>query len=271
MRRTVPLAACALAVIACGPGSEPAPSAATEPAVAACWDGRWQIAGALREVNLHGRLEATTPAASFFSAGPAPPDHALGAIGGLRGEYTLWDDTLAVAIGGESPRFELRSAQGLGADPEGDLGATFAFGTRVPAWTVVTLPEAMDLAALEGFLAARVEAHGVGGAMPFRVEGAVDRVELHVVDPGSLPAGGGASCAERKERSHRFGGDALAARVVGVFTTAHTGVMVDHTTSIHAHAILADGRSGHVDALVLPPGARIAVPREVCPTEPAAR
>ena len=48
-------------------------------------------------------------------------------------------------------------------------------------------------------------------------------------------------------------------RIVGLYTTSHTGIVVDHTTSIHAHVITNDGRTGHIYGLALSNQARLEV------------
>ena len=220
------------------------------------WTGEWEISGALREVNLHGRLEATTDLPEFFARSTTPINHGLGSIGGLNGEYTLWDDTLAVARGGEEPEFSIHNPR----DVSDEMEATFLFGTHVGAWTSVQTPQGFDMEGLSDFLTEKAATHGVDGALPFRIEGSFAEVGAHVVDSDALPDEGGASCEERKDYAYQFGGEDLSGRMVGIFTQSHTSVIVDHTTFIHAHIILDDDRSGHVDHLTIPAGTTVSLP-----------
>lgn len=148
------------------------------------WDGVWQTSGALREVNLHGRIDATTGIWDFLTAGQQLPNHGLGSIGGLSGEYTIWDEDLAVARAGEVPEFSVISVDDI--DERSEMDATFIFATRVEEWTGVELSESLDLEGPGDLLADLLPTNGVDGAMPFRIQD--DQRSGHV-DEMVVPAG----------------------------------------------------------------------------------
>ncbi len=203
--------------------------------------------GALRNVNLHGDYSATVTFEDLADSDPAPT-HGLGALGGLTGEATLWDDRVFFADAGEEPRF---SSTPL-ADVT-DRDATFFFGAAVSEWRTADSITGPDLAALQSSLEAYREAADLDGALSFRITDPLGTVEWHVTDSDLFPEDEDqpSSCGERKEFSHQFETTREPVRIVGIYTTDHTGVVVDHTTSIHAHVITDRGHSGHIDALTL--------------------
>ena len=210
--------------------------------------------GELRQINLE---EDYSPSVELVDAmgGESRMTHAVGALGELGGEITVWDDALYLGHAGEEPTFEEVSVD----DVAGELDATILFGASVTQWTDVDLADARDLASLQEYLGQWRDEEGVDAALPFRITDPEASVHWHVVDGERIPEGGANSCDERKDYAHQFDTDGQPVRVAGLFTTEHTGVVVDHTTSIHAHVITDDGESGHIDELQLSDDAELEV------------
>lgn len=211
--------------------------------------------GAMRRVNLHND---TAPAVLISEAvgKEEGPNHAVGALGELSGELTVWDDTVYVAdAGGGEVAFRQLPVDSV----EDELDATLFFGVRAPRWQDVDIDLAGDLRELEQRIENWRADRGIDGAVAFRILDPGADVEWHVVDKERLPDGEPTTCDQRKEYSHQYRTTGEPVRIAGIFTTDHTGVVVDHTSPIHAHVITEDGRNGHVDALELSPKASIEI------------
>jgi hypothetical protein len=209
--------------------------------------------GELRRINLEGDFSPSVGLAEALS-GSSPLNHAVGALGELSGEITVWDDDVYLAEAGDEPAFSVSAPEAVGSERE----ATLLFGAKVDAWKPVHLEGAKDLAALERALDTWRRARGVDEALAFRIVDSAATVEWHVIDGARLPEGV-SSCDQRKDYAHQLESREKPVRIVGLYTTTHTGVVVDHTTSIHAHVITDDDRTGHIDALSLSNAARLEV------------
>lgn len=213
------------------------------------------IHGAQRRINLKNDTSPRVSLADLFG-GPQVPTHGVGALGDLSGELTLWDDEVYLAHAGDEPRFEKRQRAG-----DVDRQATLFFGSVAADWTEPASIEATDLAALERELERWRKDAGVDEALSFRITDPAATVAWHVIDADRLPEEGVSSCEERKELAHQFDTEGEPVRIAGIYTTDHTSVVVDHTTSIHAHVITDDDETGHIDELELSEQASIEVAR----------
>ncbi len=218
--------------------------------------------GELRRINLDGDYSPSIGLAEGLD-GASRLNHAVGALGELGGEITVWDDEIYLAEAGEEPAFSVSAPDEVGSERE----ATLLFGATVAAWEPVPLEGADDLAALERTLDEWRKARGVDEALAFRVVDSAATVNWHVIDGERLPEGV-SSCDERKDYALQFESVEAPVRIAGLYTTSHTGVVVDHTTSIHAHVITDDDRSGHIDALSLSDAARLEVGVRSSPASP---
>jgi len=237
------------AVEASAPESAEAPET---PEVAPPAWAKLELHGAMRTVNLEQNMD---PVVQISDALPKI-NHGVGALGGLLGEVTVLDEAVYVARSGGDVGFDRYDDQ---AELEG-LDATLLFGARVETWETIELDERTDRDALAARLEAWRDANAPGQPVPFRVFDPAANVDWHVVDATRFPEGGAVNCEERKELSHKFDHEGVEATLVGIFTTDHTGVVVDHTTPIHAHVVLAVGPSGHLDTFTLSEDARLMVP-----------
>ena len=202
--------------------------------------------GQLRSINLDND---TTPVIELSEAlepleGGA---HGVGALGKLSGEITVWDDTVYLGHAADEPTFDAVAID----EVDDALDATIFFGTRAHNWRPVDDFQPGDLEHLQKQLANWRKESGIDEALSFRITDPAATATWHVVDGERIPDEGAQNCEERKEYAHQFYSDDEPVRIVGLFTTDHTGVVVDHTTSIHAHLITDDAKSGHVDELDL--------------------
>ena len=202
--------------------------------------------GQLRSINLDNDTAATVGLSEALKSlnGGA---HAVGALGELRGEITVWDDTVYLGHAADEPTFEAVTIDEVGDE----LDATIFFGARTHDWLPIDDFEPGDLESLQEQIGDWRKESEIDGALSFRITDPAATVEWHVVDGERIPDEGARNCEERKEYAHQFHTDGEPVRIVGLFTTDHTGVVVDHTTSIHAHVITDDARNGHIDELEL--------------------
>ena len=218
---------------------------------------------ALPELHTHGQLrninlqEDYSPSVGLYEGlkEDAPINHAVGALGGLSGEITVIDDTVYLGHAGDEPRFE----QLLVDDLDDELDATILFGAATDGWTKVELDDTRDLESLQQRLEQWRNEQDIDAPLSFRVTDPQPVVKWHVVNARRIPEVGARNCEERKEFAHQFETHREPVRIAGLFTTDHTGVVVDHTTSIHAHVVTDDGKNGHVDELQLSDDAELMV------------
>ncbi|RDV39441.1 hypothetical protein DV096_02400 [Bradymonadaceae bacterium TMQ3] len=229
------------------------PEAADDPTVETPAWAELHIHGAMKRVNLDKDLNPTVTVADALPT----INHGVGAVGGLLGEITVLDENIHVArSGSDEVGFDhYKNAEDLGA-----LDATLLFGAKVDAWQELELNEGTDRDALVKTLEAWRRDNAPGQPVPFRVKDPAATVNWHVVDATRFPEGGATTCEERKELSHQFAHSGIEVTLVGIYTTEHTGVIVDHTTPVHAHVVLAAGPGGHLDTFTLSEDARLMVP-----------
>ncbi len=220
-----------------------------EPSVDSGSGVRWL--GAQRHVlanNLKGHvaLEALSTSAHLYALGP---------LEGLRGEVSIFDSVPSIA--------RIRDGA-IATESTWKARACFLVWADVSGWTWQLLdPVPHDLEALEGPLAvlAREVGHDPDEPLPFLVTGAAAEMTLHVLDKrDGLPHD-----AERHEQAkvrRTFRGEPV--ELIGFRSTRHRGIFTPKDSNLHVHLRTADGRiSGHLEAIRLAPGARLAVPARV--------
>ena len=191
----------------------------------------------------HVALEALSSARHLYALGP---------LEGLRGEVSIFDSTPSIA--------RIRDAV-IATESTWKARACFLVWADVPAWTWQLLDPALpDLDALEGPLAvlAREAGHDTGEPLPFLVTGTAAEMTLHVLDKrDGLPHD-----AERHEQAkvRRTLRDEPV-ELIGFHSPRHRGIFTPRESNLHVHLRTADRRiSGHLEAIRLAPGARLAVP-----------
>jgi hypothetical protein len=205
----------------------------------------------MREVMMEGKTEPRAALSRYEQKGC----YAVGALAGLAGEVMIDDGVVFVS----------RDRAESITDRAGDAQATLLTVAQVRRWRELPLGEGADLDAIEGAIrAALPDPKAVETApLPFLVIASSATLAMHVAR-GVCPHG--ASDPEhqpdiwRNDPAH----GAVAARIVGFFAPGQAGVMTHHGTAIHAHAMVSTGTGtkamGHVDSLVVGPGARLLLP-----------
>lgn len=178
--------------------------------------------------------------------------YALGPLEGLRGEVSIFDSTPLIA--------RIRD-NAIATESTWKARACFLVWADVSAWSWQILdPTPPDLDALEGPLAllAREAGYDAEEPLPFLVTGTAAEMTLHVLDKrDGLPHD-----AERHEQAkvrRTLRGEPV--ELIGFHSRRHRGIFTPRESNLHVHLRSADGRiSGHLEAIRLVPGARLAVP-----------
>jgi len=188
-------------------------------------------------------LEALSSAAHLYALGP---------LEGLRGEVSIFDSMPLIA--------RIREDE-IATESTWKVRACFLVWADVSAWTWQLLdPAPPHLDALEGPLAilTRETGHDADEPLPFLVTGTAAEMTLHVLDKrDGLPHN-----PERHEQAkvrRTLRGEPV--ELIGFRSPRHRGIFTPKDSNLHVHLRTADGRiSGHLEAIRLEPGARLAVP-----------
>lgn len=253
-RASVPIA---LLLVACA--ADPEDRAST--AAVAGAGAEVQVFGSVHEVCAEGERDGAVDLDRWAGVNDL---YGLGVLEGLAGEVAI---LAGVPIVSRADGAAVKTSRGEAAAGE---SAAFLAVARVPAWRRVTLDAPTTLAALEAELVARGKKLGLDPdrPFPFLVYGLAERVELHVVDGTKIPEGPSTPAAHRAG-SIRQTHERAEVTLVGVHSPAATeGVLAHRGARSHIHALVPGDRDprvvGHVDDLVLAPGATLALPlREV--------
>jgi acetolactate decarboxylase len=207
---------------------------------------RW--AGAQRDVlggDLRGHVDLETLAST-------PHLYGLGPLEGVRGEVSIF--------GGEPSIARIEAGAVVTASTWG-ARACFLVWASVPAWAERALEaSAPSLDDVEREVVALARATGLDPErpFPFRVRATAVLATLHVLDKrDDLPHN-----PERHEQAKvRRTIEHTPVELVGFHSRDHRGIFTPKESNVHVHLRTEDGRtSGHLEAIRLDPGARLAVP-----------
>ena len=204
--------------------------------------------GVMREVMMEGKTEPRAALAPYQHKGC----YGVGALAGLAGEVMIDDGTVSLAR-------DRATAIAAGA---GDAQATLLTVAEVANWRELAVAAGADLDAIERAVAAALpdpQAADVA-PLPFLVSAPSADVEMHVAR-GVCPHG----ASDPEHAPDIWRGTGARVRVVGFYAPGKAGVMTHHGTALHAHAMASSGSTkamGHVDTLVVGPGARLFLPAE---------
>jgi hypothetical protein len=208
--------------------------------------------------NLHAvMMEGDTAAVvSLETLTPDSTLYAVGAVAGLNGEITIVAGDVWLATPGEGDDATCTRTRAS------DARAALLIAARVPAWRDVPIEEAIPFDSLDARVAALAAAAGVDVAAPFPfvIEGPLTDLEWHVVD-GRRVVPGRTGHAAHLEASVRRTLEFAYAALVGFHSSAHEGVFTHFGSHTHIHAVIpAAQTAGHVDHVVIEPGATLRVP-----------
>ena len=181
-----------------------------------------------------------------------PHLYGLGPLEGLRGEVSIFDGAISIA------RIERDAVVTTVGSSE---RACFLVWAQVEVWLERAPGTAVaDLEQLEALVIGLAGEAGLdpGRPFPFRAVGTAASVMFHVLDKrDGLPHN-----PERHEQAKvRRVLDHVPVELVGFYSRHHHGVFTPRESNVHVHLRTGDGRaSGHLEAIRLEPGGRIAVP-----------
>jgi acetolactate decarboxylase len=207
---------------------------------------RW--AGAQRDVlggDLRGHVDLETLAAT-------PHLYGLGPLEGVRGEVSIFggEPSIARIEGGAVVTVSTWRAR-----------ACFLVWASVPDWAERAIEAgAPSLDEVERHVVALARATSLDPErpFPFRVRATAVLATLHVLDKrDGLP-----HTPERHEQAKvRRTLEHTSVELVGFYSRQHRGIFTPKESNMHVHLRTEDGRiSGHLEAIRLDPGARLAVP-----------
>ena len=178
--------------------------------------------------------------------------YALGPLEELRGEVSIFASVPSIA------RIE-RDVVATAAS--WSVRACFLVWAQVPAWSERApggIPAGLDGIEREVVALARETGLDPERPLPFRVRATALEAALHVLDKrDGLPHN-----PERHEQAKvRRTLEHAVVELVGFYSRQHRGVFTPSESNVHVHLRTEDGLvSGHLEAIRLAPGARIAVP-----------
>jgi hypothetical protein len=182
----------------------------------------------------------------------APHLYGLGPLDGLRGEVSIFDSVPSIARIEESV---------LVTTTSWDARACFLVWAQVATWSDrVIATEMPGLEPIEDQVVALASEWGfdVDRPLPFRIRGSAISTTLHVLDKrDGLPHN-----SERHEQAKvRRTLERTGVELVGFYSRHHRAIFTPKEANIHVHLRTEDGRiSGHLEAVRLEPGSRLAVP-----------
>ena len=212
-----------------------------------------QVHGALREMMHMGRLERRVDLAPLIGQTGL---YGVGALENLAGEVTIWDG--AVWVSKPDGRGGHRSAHVKATSD----GAALLVTAQVATWQRRPVKRAVPFEELDGFIEAQAQAAGVAieEPFPFLLVGSVARADWHVIDGSKIEPGVHGHEAHIRSAVRGTLSD-QPVRLVGFFSIKHHTIFTHHDTDTHAHLIHTEPPlTGHVDHLVLSPGAELYLP-----------
>jgi hypothetical protein len=191
--------------------------------------------GTMAEVLREGHAEGRVDLSEAARAGTI----AVGALEGLRGEVTVVEGEVIVAVPSPGNGISLRP-------PAPGERAALLILAQVSVWDRIPLPDCADYAALEEAIAAALAArgHDLAVPIPLRVRGQATALQFHVLDgacPYAQPDG---------PPPRRYAATDARVELVGFYAEGSGGEFTHHNHSSHLHAIVSDAM-GHLDEVSL--------------------
>jgi len=208
-----------------------------------------RVFGALRAIMHEGKTEGQIRLDKLV---PGPHTFAVGALAGLRGEITIMDDNVWLAV-----------PDGDGAKEENVMGAAEAallVVARVAVWRDVTVEKDIPFHQVDSSVAAFAHRSGVDTSQPFPllIRGNFDDLQWHVLN--------GAPSTPGDHHQHHLAGAVkgkvnVRGTLIGFFSGRHEGIFTHRGQKTHFH-VHAEGSQamGHVDHVVIRAGSHISFP-----------
>jgi hypothetical protein len=245
------LKACLISLLAILPATaDPAP-----------WDGTLVERGTLREAVGEGQHQARADLAELNARAHF---YSVGAVSELKGEVTVLDGhlvaTQVTCCGNLLPADE-ESAE--------KIQATMLLGAYVEAWNQQSLGRQMEAPELEKHLRelAGAQPWSKSPAFPFLIDGELRDAKVHVLN-GACPVHARMQEITLPDDKKAFEATypTLQARVIGFFADRSVGVRTHPGTSLHAHIVFIDPKSGmevtgHLERFSVAQGAKLSIPR----------
>jgi acetolactate decarboxylase len=187
---------------------------------------------------------------------PGPHAFALGPLENLNGEFVVLDDQIWIAKPGSASEVLVSHSF---SSPE---SAALYVGARVEHWNRSKIECDTTMAELEQLLPERARVVGidVDAPFPFRVEGQVARLDLHVID-GRHVVDTGDPHEDHLRASVRTSLHDVRATVLGFHSFSGQGVFTHSGSNVHMHAVVDEPEwCGHVDDVVVRSGATLWLP-----------
>jgi acetolactate decarboxylase len=208
-----------------------------------------RVWGSLRSVMHEGNTDARVALSTVV---PGPHAYAVGALSGLRGEVTIFDDEVVMSFG-----------QGTGvartASDPGQESATLLVRAVVPRWTSSAVERSIGPEEIDEQLEALATAAGMDAKtrIPVFIEGTAKELQWHVMSRQS-------EAGQHAHHGPRATGrlSATKVRLVGFFSRNDEGVFTHMGERTHFHVITTapDRMTGHVDGFEMEPGAVVHFP-----------
>jgi acetolactate decarboxylase len=221
-----------------------------------------QFKGSLRAVH-GGDVRGTQVLAPLMAQ---PGLVAMGPVAQLDGEITAVDGKLYVS--------QVKAGGQLQTSADAQAQAAFLVWSHVAQWAepIALGKAAKDHADLEDAIeqAARRAGIDTSQPFPFKLIGATDKLEYHVLAPVPAKAHGGghgdgahnaAAAADHKSQAVNLKLSGKEAALVGFYSSKHEGVFTHRGSRVHLHVVDANGHTGHVDEISAPVNMRIAFAR----------
>lgn len=214
--------------------------------------GAVEVHGSLRAMMHEGEVGPKAALQPLLQQGRV----GVGALSGLHGEVTLDGEQLWLSRAEGDRVVTEQIAPGQATATSAALLVT----ARIGAWDRVVVERPVALAELGDVVSQAATERGLTGPVPFRVEGTVQQLHVHVIDGTRLPDGPSSHAAHR-QAAIQIAHDEVPATLVGFWSPKHAGVFTHMGQTVHVHATIeAPLASGHVDAVTVPAGAVLWVP-----------
>ncbi len=235
MLRTFQALLFVILLFACQSNDVPIQTAGGDASIAPVQVQHW---GGMRDVLRNGNTQGRVQLSDVVG----PNSFAVGALEGLAAEITV--------LAGEVHLAEVEQVNGQGeynvrSPKAGEQATLFVFSTS-PTLDEYVMPLASDLATFEASIRsiAAASVYDVTQPFPFRVEGTVNEVHLHVLNHSCPIANPDGPAPWRHTAQNQ------PTNLIGFYAQDAAGLLTHHGQSTHIHAQLpTQNISGHVDAL----------------------